>query len=83
MTGCDFDGVKVFLCQLICMLIEDLLNVNENIPTLIYNAIIPCTSQRCAMDLNVKCHCYLILTLMLLSGNVPRDENLKEGKVFT
>lgn len=79
LSGCDFDGIKVYLCQLLCLLIEDLLNFNENICDLIYNAIISCTWVRCTMDINVKFHCYLILTYIMLSGNASKREKLNQG----
>lgn len=80
MIGCDFDGIKVFICQLICLLIHDLLNFNENICDLIYNAVISCTWIRCTMDINVKFHCYLILTFIMLSENALKRDKLNQGK---
>lgn len=79
LTGCDPDGIKVSLCQLICLLIDDLLNFNDNICDLIYNAIISCTWIRCTMDINVKFHCYLILTYIMLSENASKREKLNQG----
>lgn len=81
LTGCDFDGIKLSLCQLICLLIEDLLLYNENVCDIIYNAVISCTWVRCTMDINVKFHCYLILTHIMLSGNASRREKLNQGSL--
>lgn len=79
LSGSDHDGLKVFLCQLICILIDDLLNFNDNICDLIYNSVISCTWIRCTMDLNVKYHCYLILTFIMLSKNAAKREKLNNG----
>jgi len=81
LTGCDFDGIKVSICQLICLLIEDLLNFNNKICDVIYNAVISCTWVKCTMDINVKFHCYLILTNIMLSENVLKREKLNQGKL--
>lgn len=78
LSGCDFDGIKVFLCQFICLLIDDLLCFNDSICDLIYNSIISCTWFRCTMDINVKYHCYLILTSIMLSENLPKREKLNQ-----
>ncbi|XP_025202207.1 transcription-associated protein 1-like [Melanaphis sacchari] len=78
LSGSDFDGIKVFLCQLICLLIDDLLCFNDNVCELIYNSIISCTWFRCTMDINVKYHCYLILTHIMLSENPPKKEKLSQ-----
>jgi len=79
LTGCDLDGIKVSLCQLICLVIDDLLNFHDNICDLIYNTIISCTWIKCTMDINVKFHCYLILTYIMLSGNSSKREKLNQG----
>lgn len=82
MSGCDFDGIKVFLCQLVCLLIDDLLCFNDSICDLIYNSIISCTWFKCTMDINVKYHCYLILTYIMLSDNPPKREKLNQSKLI-
>ncbi|XP_029341770.1 transformation/transcription domain-associated protein isoform X2 [Acyrthosiphon pisum] len=76
LNGCDFDGIKVFLCQLICLLIDDLLCFNDSIGDLIHNSIISCTWHKCSMDINVKYHCYLILTYLMLSEKPPKKEKI-------
>lgn len=58
---------------------DDLLNFNENICDLIYNSVISCTWIRCTMDINVKFHCYLILTFIMLSKNSGKREKLNNG----
>jgi len=82
LTGCDIDGIKVSLCQLICLLLKELLLFKEDICDIIYNSIISCTWVRCTMDINVKFHCYLILTSIMLSGNASKREKLNQGKLM-
>lgn len=77
MNGCDFDGIKVFLCQLICLLVDDLVCYNDSVCELIYNSIAACTTSKCSMDINVKYHCYLLLTYLIIS-----KESLKKDKVL-
>ncbi|XP_050530942.1 transcription-associated protein 1-like isoform X2 [Daktulosphaira vitifoliae] len=79
LLGYDFDGIKIYVCQLICLLIEDLLKFDEKICDSMYNAVIPCTWVRCSMDINVKFHCYLILTCIMLSENTSKREKLNQG----
>ncbi|XP_050420275.1 transformation/transcription domain-associated protein-like [Adelges cooleyi] len=78
LVGCDYDGLKLYICQLVCLFFNDLLNSNDNISDSLYNAVKPCTSVRCSMDINVKYHCYLILTYIMLSEN---SEKLKKQKL--
>ncbi|VVC36854.1 Hypothetical protein CINCED_3A003660 [Cinara cedri] len=74
LTGCDFDGIKLFLCQLLCLLFHDLISYNENISRVIHNGILSCKTAKCSMDLNVKYHCNLILIFLMLSGKTPKNE---------
>lgn len=75
----DNDGIKVSLCQLINLLIKELLLFNEDVCDTIYNAVISCTWLRCTMGINVKFHSYLILTSLMLSGNAKKREKLNQG----
>lgn len=76
LSGCDSCGLKGFFCQLIGLVIDDLLCFDDSNGDFIYNSIIPFLST---MDTNVKNHCYFILTRLMLSEKTVQREHFNQS----